>query len=508
MEGIKKLGETLAPVAANAHRFKQAIDALHNYSLIKRDSRTGTLTVHRLVQEVLRNSLSTENQQKWKLRAVRVVNATLPSLEHSAWTECETWLPHIAICSTWVKEEEVPFSITASVLNWAGCYLRERARYNEARPFLKHALTISEFARRAASLAETTNLNDLAYLYWSQGEYGEAEELFKRAQTLQEGQTAYEALTPQEKHQYAESLQSLACVYQTLGKYKESEELFLRALDAVNLQSLACVYQILGRLKESEELFLRASTSDGPTNELAGAITMSNLAELYRRLGRYAEANLLLKHAQSIHETYLEPEHLKTAYILHKQALLFYDQGQYDDAEKLFVRTRTIYETCLGYEHPSTAQVLHGLAEICRVQHQYEEAETLFEHALEILKRKFDPEHPTIASAMNGLALLYLEQGQYVYVKQERCMKRGRYEEAKNLFTHAWKIRERCLGKEHPDTALSLYNLAVLCYAQEDYGEAEEHFRSGCHVIREDFCAARMRQVERRVKDSWRPSGR
>jgi serine/threonine protein kinase len=31
---------------------------------------------------------------------------------------------------------------------------------------------------------------------------------------------------------------------------------------------------------------------------------------------------------------------------------------------------------------------------------------------------------------------------------------------------------------------------------------------SGCHVIREAFCAARMQPVERRVKDSWRPSGR
>ena len=481
-EGAKELGEVLAPIATKAYQFQQAIDVLHNYSLIKRDSRTSTLTVHRLVQAVLRNSLSVEDQQKWKLRAVRVVRATLPNLDHSDWTTCEVWLPHVSLCDSWMKEEEVPFSLASPLLNWAGCYLRERARYDEAESFLEHALTMSQFAHREASLAETTHLNELAYLYWNQGKYKEAEKLFKRARIIQEGQMTYEALTLPEKLQYAESLQSLACVYQTLGKYKESEELFLLALKAVSLQSLAFVYQIMGRHKESEELFLRALARSEPADELAGAVTLSNLAELYRRQGRYKEADLLLKHAQSIHENHVGSEHLKTAYIFHKQALLSFDQERYDEAEKLFIRTQKIYETRLGSEHPNRAQVLHGLAEIRRVQHKHEDAEALFKHALKILKKKFGPEHPATASTMNGLALLYLEQGKYIYMNQERCMKQGRYKEAEELFDHALKIRERCLGEAHPDTALSLHNFALFCYAQEEYEKAEKYFQRALRI--------------------------
>ena len=53
---------------------------------------------------------------------------------------------------------------------------------------------------------------------------------------------------------------------------------------------------------------------------------------------------------------------------------------------------------------------------------------------------------------MNNLAVLY--------------GKRGKYKEAEPLCKRALEIREKVLGKDHPDVAKQLNNLALLCQNQ------------------------------------------
>jgi tetratricopeptide (TPR) repeat protein len=54
---------------------------------------------------------------------------------------------------------------------------------------------------------------------------------------------------------------------------------------------------------------------------------------------------------------------------------------------------------------------------------------------------------------------------------------RGRYADAEPFYQRALAIRERVLGPDHPDVALSLNNLAVLYDAQGRYAEAEPLYR-------------------------------
>ena len=57
-------------------------------------------------------------------------------------------------------------------------------------------------------------------------------------------------------------------------------------------------------------------------------------------------------------------------------------------------------------------------------------------------------------------------------------MAQGKYAEAEPLFKRALAIREKALGKDHPDVATSLNNLALLYDSQGKYAEAEP-FMSG-----------------------------
>lgn len=57
-----------------------------------------------------------------------------------------------------------------------------------------------------------------------------------------------------------------------------------------------------------------------------------------------------------------------------------------------------------------------------------------------------------MAATLNNLAVLY--------------GKRGKYKEAEPLCKRALEIREKVLGKDHPDVAKQLNNLALLCQNQ------------------------------------------
>ena len=90
---------------------------------------------------------------------------------------------------------------------------------------------------------------------------------------------------------------------------------------------------------------------------------------------------------------------------------------------------------------------------------RYEEAIPYAERALQIREKALGKEHPEVASSLNNLAALYKAT--------------GRYAEAEPLYVRALQIREKALGKEHPHVAASLNNLAILYYATGRYAEAE-----------------------------------
>ena len=90
----------------------------------------------------------------------------------------------------------------------------------------------------------------------------------------------------------------------------------------------------------------------------------------------------------------------------------------------------------------------------------YAKAEPLYRRALAIHEKALGPEHPATATSLNNLAVLYRGDGR---LRQGRAALCGAH----------LAIREKALGPEHPETANSLNNLAVLYKAMGDYAKAE-----------------------------------
>lgn len=89
---------------------------------------------------------------------------------------------------------------------------------------------------------------------------------------------------------------------------------------------------------------------------------------------------------------------------------------------------------------------------------QYAEAEPILKQALLIRERALGPEHPDTATSLNNLAMLYEKQ--------------GKHREALPILERALVICEKALGPEHPDTIIGVNNLAIALISQGSYQAA------------------------------------
>lgn len=432
-QGAEHLGPVLGPVAADAFLLGQAIEALRAYSLIGRDPSLQTLSVHRLVQAVVRDALDASDRQLWVERAIRAVHVALPPVEHANWSEWERLLAHAQACAAWMDPQEIHLQEATEVLQQTGWYLTERARYSEAEPLLERAYQLSTQEQGAEHLDTAEAASTLAYLYDAQGKYEQAEPLYQRALAIREQQLG------SQHSDTANSLNSLALLYRHQGKDEQAESLYVRAL-AIYEQQLEPEY-------------------------LDMAQSLNNLAALYYTQGKYAEAEPLYVRALAIYKQQLEPEHPNIASSLNNLALLYNKQGKYEQAEPLLKHALSIKEQQLGPLHPDTANSLASLAELYRMQGKYTEAEPLFERALAIHEQQLGPLHPNTASSLNNLARLYNNQ--------------GKYEQAEPLYVRALAICERVLGPHHLQTRAIHRHYASLLRDMGREAEAAAHETKG-----------------------------
>jgi CHAT domain-containing protein/Flp pilus assembly protein TadD len=108
-----------------------------------------------------------------------------------------------------------------------------------------------------------------------------------------------------------------------------------------------------------------------------------------------------------IHEKALGRDHPGIGLSLNNLAGLYVRQGRCADAEPLYQRSLAIREKALGRDHPDVAQSLNNLAELYRRQGRYADAEPLYQRSLAIYEKVLGRDHPDVANLLHNLAYLY-----------------------------------------------------------------------------------------------------
>ncbi len=148
-EGVEHLPEPLGEAARDPLLLHDAVAALRRYSLVSVHQEA--LSVHRLVQAVVRDGLAEEEQRQWAAAAVRSVFARFPKApgqlyDASLWPACILRLPHaLAAASLALPLARPDFAEDLTwLLSCIGRYLETLAQYEQARACVTNALDCAE----------------------------------------------------------------------------------------------------------------------------------------------------------------------------------------------------------------------------------------------------------------------------------------------------------------------------------------------------------------------------
>lgn len=359
--GAGVLPSPLNDALADEIELDRTIAALARYSFVTR--RGDALSVHRLVQAVIRDSVGPD-RQVWLAAAVRLLRAVMPEdpqLHSASWPLCGRLVAHIQAVDELGGATAGEARAMCWLMNQTGAYMRTRGDYAPAKRAYVRAAAISEQELGPDHLETADNLNDLAGLLRESGELAAARPLHERALAIRERVLGPDHPTT------SNSLNNLGFLLRDQGDLAGARRLLERAV-AIRERAL------------------------GPEHQ-GTATCINNLALVVWAQGDLAAARAGLERALVIREKALGPDHNLTAECLGSLGFLLRDQGDLATARSMLERSVATLRRVLGADHPHTARIEHRLALVLYDQGDLPGALRLQQAALATLERAVGPNH-------------------------------------------------------------------------------------------------------------------
>jgi tetratricopeptide (TPR) repeat protein len=257
------------------------------------------------------------------------------------------------------QNEPESLALAKSLTKLADLYGRKKL-IHEMEPLLLEALRIKEGIYGGEHLSVSTDLKNLARVYYFMERFEDADPLFKRSIAVR--QTALDPLHPRVAdiaNWYAKTLRKLgrqadatameALVRESRAKYGADWEKFRQAGAKAIAEENYFVAQAMwtAALEEAKDF-----KADDPRL----SATLENLAEVY------------------------------------------WQQLKYDKAEPLCKRILQISETVLGLHHPDVSLAACNLALVCERQGKHIEASILYQQVLATQEKLLGPNHPDVVA--------------------------------------------------------------------------------------------------------------
>lgn len=348
---------------SNPVLWKQLVAAAANLALIENNSSAKTFTVHRLVQDVIRDGLG-EKVRQYAESTIEALNSVTPDILGTDWWEPNPLQPHWATCTQWVLRLNINTASANCLLNEFALLQRNRGNYDEAELLHRKAIEIS-LARNDLDIY--IDYNNLAGLLKFMGRYDEAEPLYRKALEINL------AIHGEKNPRTATRYNNLAELFRETGRYDEAEPLYRKAIEinisdkkyypkiVENYNNLAKLLAAKTIYNESESLYKKALEINieinGGKNSIH-AICCNNLAELLREAGRYDEAEPLYKKAIEIDTDIYQENHQYTAIDYKNLAKLLATTNRYYEAEPLYRKALKVFLGLTKLDHHKTNKSL------------------------------------------------------------------------------------------------------------------------------------------------------
>jgi tetratricopeptide (TPR) repeat protein len=375
-EGAEYLPKSLATAVADPLAFDDSIAPLRHYSLVEIDIDRDALSVHRLVQAVVRDRLGEEERKLWAEAVVRLANKAFPYgiNDMSTWQMSTLMLPHALAASSHIDELGLASEIAGSLLNQVGLYLIEFAQYTQAKGVLERAVAINEIAYGADNPNLAAVVSNLGNVLQDLGDLAGAREHYERALAILEA--AYGPNHPT----VAIAVNNLGAVLRELGDMAGARAHLERALAideaaygpshpnvASRVSNLGAVLQELGDMAGARAHLERAlvinEATYGPVHPAVG-INISILGLIANSLGDLPEARSHLERALAIDEATYGPNHPAVAIRVWSLGAVLRDLGDLEMARIHIHRAFRIFNKYLGEDHPTTKKIRTWLGKL------------------------------------------------------------------------------------------------------------------------------------------------
>jgi tetratricopeptide (TPR) repeat protein len=464
------LPPTLRSVLPYRLGYDRTITSVTRYSLLTVDN--DRLAIHRLVQAVVRESLTRQERRDFLQLAVDLIDRAFPAdqADLKNWRRCAPLVPHVAFVSELARSKEVTggeLSVgaadnLAALLHRVGQYLDRRGEWVQARTLLERALDlrrtahgpqhqdvaetlcalgrvqfvlakVSEARRscmealgirdRDPSTPPATKADNLLLLGWV------LRESIDHAEALRFTEDAIQIYREEcgpDSKEVGDALCWLGVVKRNVGRLGGArvayEQALVRQLAAYGSEhaSVALTHCFMGLVyQDLRELELARRELETSIAILEGTYGRDHfevaqvekfLGDILRRLGDVEQAEHRLQRVVSLHEKRESAEEHKLAACLNKWGSLQLALGQPDQAREALERARRIFCNVYGDDHPYVAKSLVRLGPVLRALDQAPEAEQALRTAEKIFTACYGPDHPALATILEYRADLHADR--------------------------------------------------------------------------------------------------
>ncbi|MBL1068139.1 tetratricopeptide repeat protein, partial [Streptomyces sp. 7-21] len=322
----------LAPLCSDLLTLNEALGALHAYNMISFSADRQSVSVHRLVQTVLRHQhADSDGYPPGRQEAEHLIQqATLDDDTDTDTAQWERLLPHVIAVADSTPPRSPASTATAGAYHAAAQYLYRQGRDAHTIPLRTAALTQCEQVLGTTHPHTLTSRNNLAGAYESAGDLKRAIPLYETTLTQREqilGTTHPDTLAIRN---------NLAYAYQAAGDLKRAIPLYETTLTQRE--------QVLG------------------TTHPDTLTSRNNLAYAYQAAGDLKRAIPLYETTLTQCEQVLGTTHPDTLTSRNNLAYAYESAGDLKRAIPLYETTLTQREQVLGTTHPDTLTSRNNLA--------------------------------------------------------------------------------------------------------------------------------------------------
>ena len=410
------------------------ISKLWQYSMVNVDE-NNCLTVHRLVQAVLRhqhnNPNSAENiklpviNAQWLqilLQAMhKEFNRTTTVLEDEK--RRELLLPHMQMLFEHYQTLKIDVSkqTVADLVNDIGVVFYSLGDPRIAKYYYEQALDLLEKSSGLEDIKLAPILDCIGQCCRHLGNVNAAKISHERALKIKEqyyGKNHFELSI---------TLTNLGAAYRLLGDFKNTAIFNARALNiaehhfgknhieiAFPLTQLGRIYRYFGKVQEAKachERALKIKEKHYTKNHPEVANTLDQLASDYRELGDPKKAKILHERALSIYEDQYGKNNFKISWILDQLGKDYRNIGDLEKAKKIHTRCLKIKESHYNKDNIEIAWTLDQLGNDYRELGDPKTAKEMHQRALEIKENGFGEDNIEVSLTLDYLGNAYRELG-------------------------------------------------------------------------------------------------